>query len=89
VHDAGPIVIALVSSVPATIAALAAWRGVSNTNKKADEIKRQVTPSNGEATAAIVEAIRTDVRSVKDDLAYHVTVQHGRGPLRDHEEEEP
>lgn len=53
-------------------------------------IRRQVTPSNGVPTAEIIEAVkaevsalRSDLGSVKDDVQYHVTVQHGRGPTQD------
>jgi hypothetical protein len=33
-------------------------------------------------------AIRSDLRAVKDDIAYHITVQHGRGPVADESKED-
>jgi hypothetical protein len=81
-----PVAVAVVGAIPATIAALAALVQARSLNRKADQIKEQVTPSNGTPTAKIIEELQADLRAVKDDVAYHVTVQHGRGPLQDREE---
>lgn len=46
-------------------------------------IRKQVTPSNGVPSAEILEQVQREVRSLRDDMQYHVTVQHGRGPTED------
>lgn len=63
------------------------------TFKAAGETRKQVTPSNGTRTAEMVEqlaanfdGLTTDFRDLKDDFRYHVTVQHGRGPIYDEED---
>lgn len=77
------VVVALIGAVPATLAA-----GASAINiLKSRRIEHQVTPSNGTPTAAMIEALQKDLRGVKDDLQYHVTVQHGRGPVDDNKKE--
>ena len=68
------IVTSVLVAVPATIAALAAWRAARGT-------KKQTTPSNGMLLSKMIEETRGDVLQVKEDLSYHVTVQHGRGPI--------
>ena len=75
------MVTTIVAAIPATIAAvagciagLAAWRAARAT-------KEQTTPGNGMLLSKMVEETRGDVRQVKNDLSYHVTVQHGRGPV--------
>lgn len=47
----------------------------------AREARRQLTPSNGTRTAQMVEETHKKIDEVKQDLSYHVTVQHGRGPI--------
>lgn len=71
------LVIAVVTAVPATIAAVGTIMSV----RRSKRIEHQVTPSNGTPTAAMVEQLQADLQSVKQDLQYHVTVQHGRGPI--------
>lgn len=51
----------------------------------AREARRQVTPSNGTRVAQMVEETHEQIKEVKTDLQYHVTVQHGRGPIQDEE----
>jgi hypothetical protein len=52
----------------------------------AREARRQVTPSNGVPTAHMIEELKSDMKGIKTDLQYHVTVQHGRGPIEDQKE---
>lgn len=59
--------------------------GMSKVLADLAKVKKQVTPSNGVPTAEMVEGLKKDVRQIKQDLSYHVTVQHGRGPVSDEE----
>lgn len=71
--DTGVAITAVATSVPATIAAIAALRSAKNVRF----VKDQTTPSNGVTVAAMVEELSGDIRAVKQDLHYHVAVQHG------------
>ena len=66
------MVTAVLAAIPATILALAAWRAARAT-------KKQTTPTNGMVLSRMIEETREDVHQLKNDLSYHITVQHGRG----------
>jgi hypothetical protein len=58
------VIVGIVTAVPATIAALAAWRN-------ARSAKNQTTPSNGAKLSTIIEDTRDDVRDLKADFRDH------------------
>jgi hypothetical protein len=74
--DSGSALIwaAYLAAGPAALAAFAAWRN-------SVVMKRQLKPSNGKTLAQTIERTQRDVQQVKTDLAYHISVQHGRGPI--------
>lgn len=74
--DAGSALIwsAYLAAGPAALAAFATWR-----NSVA--VRKQLKPSNGASIAETIERTQRDVQQVKVDLAYHVGVQHARGPI--------
>lgn len=74
--DAGSALIwsAYLAAGPAALAAFATWR-----NSVA--VRKQLRPTNGARIAETIEKTQQDVQQVKADLAYHVGVQHARGPI--------
>ncbi len=65
---------AYLAAFPATIGALAAWRAAA-------AARRQTRPFNGATLTETVEKTQRDVAQLKQDLQYHIVVQHGRGPV--------
>lgn len=78
---------AYLTAGPAALAAFAAWRSSLQSKRATEAMKEQLVPSNGKRLAEIIEKTERDVREVKDDLAYHISVQHGRGPIPQEVEE--
>lgn len=74
--DSGEALIwaAYLAAGPAALAAFASWRN-------SVLVKKQLRPSNGHKLSEIIEKTQSDVETLKTDLAYHVSVQHGRGPI--------
>ena len=75
------MVTTIVAAIPTTIAAVAACIAGVAARRAARATNQQTTPGNGMLLSKMIEETREDVHQLKNDLSYHITVQHGRGPI--------
>lgn len=68
--DATAVLVALIGGVPATIAALAAWRSAARSGRKVASIDRQVNGQPADAPTLVqkLDQLGADVRDVKTHL---------------------